>query len=192
MGIFGCFPRPAPFFLIIGPCGGQALLHGLALIILLAVVCFYSFSASAVSLYPRCPMKKFYLNPRFLLSGRPSTQFAGIAEADPRNRRRSERVLVQIPVLFEIPQPGGRTLHGDAYTLCVNAHGGLMELGVHLERGQKFAVSNPGTADRRACHVVRCDRSRNGYFAVSFEFETPAGDFWPILSVPVDWKSYKD
>jgi hypothetical protein len=137
-------------------------------------------------------MKKFHLNPRFLLAGRPSAHSAGIAEADSRNRRRSERILVQIPVLFDIPQPGDQTLHGDAYTLSVNAHGGLMELGVRLERGQKFALSNPGTIASRPCHVIRCDRSSSGYFAVSFEFETPAGDFWPILSTPVDWKSYKD
>ncbi len=136
-------------------------------------------------------MKKFYLNTKFLFSGRPAP-ISPAAESDPRNRRRSERVLVQIPVLFEIPQPTGRSLHGDAYTLCVNAHGGLMELGVSLQRGKKFALSNPGTADSRSCHVIRCDRTRNGYFAVSFEFESPAGDFWPILSTPMDWKAFQD
>jgi len=189
LGIMGIFPDlpplPPPLPIIASCFAGTwsvlfARLHPLC-------YCF----ALAAPLYPRCPLKKFYLNRKFLLSGRPAP-VSSVAEADPRNRRRSERVFVQIPVLFEIPQPGGRPLHGDAYTLCVNAHGGLMELGVSMQRGQKFALSNPGTADSRSCQVIRCDRSRNGYFAVSFEFETPAGDFWPILSTPTDWKAFQD
>jgi hypothetical protein len=115
-----------------------------------------------------------------------------MTEVDPRNRRRSERVLLQVPVLFEIPQSNGKPLHGDAYTLCVNAHGGLMEMAAKVERGQKLVLSNPGTGVRQSCHVIRHEKSLNGYFAVAFEFDAPAPNFWPLVFPPTDWRHLDD
>ena len=114
-----------------------------------------------------------------------------IADIDPRNRRRSERVLLQVPVNLEIPQPDGRFLRGDAYTLCVNAHGGLLEMGTRVNLGQKLILANPGTGVREWGHVVHCDKSQHGYFAVAFEFDQPSPDFWPLVFPPSDWKLVK-
>jgi hypothetical protein len=111
-----------------------------------------------------------------------------VADVDPRNRRRSERVLLQVPVLLEIPQPEGMPQHADAYTLSVSAHGGLMEMGTKVQHGQKLVLSNPGTGARQTCHVVRCDRTRNGCFTVAFEFDSPSPTFWPLIFPPPDWK----
>ena len=122
-----------------------------------------------------------------LISERPQTT-SSIAGMDPRNRRRSERVLLQVPVNLEIPQPDGRFLRGDAYTLCVNAHGGLLEMGTRVDLGQKLILANPGSGMREPGRVVHCDKSQDGYFAVAFEFDHPAPDFWPLIFPPSDWK----
>ncbi|HEY1481907.1 MAG TPA: hypothetical protein VGF19_04205 [Candidatus Acidoferrum sp.] len=134
-------------------------------------------------------MKRFSLRPRISRLARELPRVAAVvAEADPRNRRRSERVLFQVPVLLEIPQSDGRSLHGDAYTLCVNAHGGLLEMGTRVLQSQKLVLSNPGTGASQPCHVIRCDKSINGYFAVAFEFDNPSPNFWPLVFPPTDWR----
>jgi PilZ domain len=134
-------------------------------------------------------MKRFFAKPPFSrpVRSRPETT-AFIADIDPLNRRRSERVLLQVPVNLEIPQSDGRFLRGDAYTLSVNAHGGLLEMGTRVDRGQKLILANPGTGVREPGRVVHCDKSQNGYFAVAFEFDTPAPNFWPLVFPPTDWK----
>ena len=137
-------------------------------------------------------MKKPYLKPGLLRLSRELTGvYSPVVEVAARNRRRSERVLLQIPIVFEIPQPDSRGLRGDAYTLCVSAHGGLMEMGARVECGQQIILTNPGTDARQFCRVVRCERNSNGYYAVSFEFLSPAPSFWPLVFPPTDWKSFE-
>jgi hypothetical protein len=134
-------------------------------------------------------MRRLFARPRFSRVSREAPQYSAVvADIDPRNRRRSERVLLQVPVNLEIPQADGRALRGDAYTLSVNAHGGLLEMGTKVQRGQHLILANPGTGVREGCRVVQCDKSQNGYFAVAFEFDQPAPNFWPLVFPPSDWK----
>src|ERR1700760_3252491 len=99
-------------------------------------------------------MRRLFARPRFFRAAREVPQYSPVvAEIDPRNRRRSERVLLQVPVNLEIPQADGRALRGDAYTLSVNAHGGLLEMGTRVQRGQRLILANPGTGVREACRV---------------------------------------
>jgi hypothetical protein len=64
-------------------------------------------------------------------------------------------------------------------------------MGTKVLLGQKIVLANPGTGVREAGHVVRCDKSQNGYFAVAIEFDAPAPDFWPLVFPPTDWKHAK-
>jgi len=110
-----------------------------------------------------------------------------IPQADAASRRRSERVLLQIRLLLEIRLEDGKLASMDVFTLVVNAHGGLLEAGVKLARGQKIWLINTGTGAKVPCHVVGTRKSQDGAFAVAFEFENPSPDFWPISFPPNDW-----
>jgi hypothetical protein len=50
----------------------------------------------------------------------------------PKNRRRSERVMLQLAVLVRANMPDRRCLQVQAFTLVVNAHGGLLESPLEL------------------------------------------------------------
>lgn len=110
-----------------------------------------------------------------------------IPRSDAASRRRSERVLLQIRLLLETRLEAEKLVSMDAFTLVVNAHGGLLELSYKLPRGQKIWLTNLGTGTKMPCHVMGARKSDDGAFAVAFEFENPSPDFWSIHFPPNDW-----
>jgi hypothetical protein len=103
------------------------------------------------------------------------------------NRRRSERVLLQVCVLVETELEEGKVVCLDAFTLVVNAHGGLLEMSLKVPKGQKLLLSNPALRVRHPCRVIAIRSSQDGVFAVAFEFDNPTPQFWPIAFPPTDW-----
>jgi len=89
--------------------------------------------------------------------------------------------------MLETRLEDGRMVSMDAFTLVVNAHGGLFEVSHKFPRGQKIWLINNGTGAKVPCHVVGVRKSQDGAFAVAFEFENPSPDFWPINFPPKDW-----
>jgi len=112
-------------------------------------------------------------------------------EANARNRRRSERVVLKMPVVVRIQTSIGKDTDERAHTMVVNAHGGLLRLGVELTRGQTFKLVNPKTHAEEACRVVRVESRGAGDFAVAFEFCRPVPQFWPVVFPPADWESVR-
>jgi hypothetical protein len=80
-------------------------------------------------------------------------------------------------------------LKEDARTLVVNAHGGLLKLQMELLTGQPLTLVHEKSGKRERAHVVRVEQPTPEYFAVAFEFERPAPDFWPVVFPPDDWGS---
>jgi hypothetical protein len=109
------------------------------------------------------------------------------AQPQVMNKRRSERVLLQVRVLVETELEDGRLVRLDAFTLVVNAHGGLLEMSLKVPRGHKLWLSNPAIGQQEACRVIAVKSSRDGVFAIAFEFASPAAQFWPIAFPPTDW-----
>ena len=109
-------------------------------------------------------------------------------ETSPSDRRRSERVLLQVHVIVWLEMPPGRQIHADAYTLVVNAHGGLLEMEFKVVPGMSLVLANPKTEARQECRVIRVEKSRTGSYEVAFEFESPTPKFWPIVFPPADWE----
>ena len=105
------------------------------------------------------------------------------------NRRRSKRVLLRVPVLLSAVLPGGKPISIQAHTLVVNAHGGLLDIGMELLREQKIRLSNLKTEMVTSARVVRVEGSDEGRFSVAFEFDVPSPYFWPINFLPADWTS---
>lgn len=108
--------------------------------------------------------------------------------SDGSNRRRSERVMLQIPVKVLAETPDRAQIEEDTHTLVVNAHGGLMKLKADLHVGQPIVLVNPQTGIEQGCRIVRVDQASADYFAVAFEFDTPSPKFWPVTFPPKDWE----
>jgi hypothetical protein len=111
--------------------------------------------------------------------------------SDDKDRRRSERVILRVPVIVSVKMLDGKVVHYEPHTLVVNAHGGLLAVGVEIPVGQRFVLSNPKTQQAEPCKVVRAERLGHGRFAVAFEFDVPAPNFWPVAFPPNDWKPFQ-
>jgi hypothetical protein len=108
-----------------------------------------------------------------------------IAEA--RSRRRSERVVLRVPLSLSAVMPDGRRISVQAQSLVVNAHGGLLDVGMEMTRGQKIYLGNVRAELFVTAKVLRVEGSEDGHFSVAFEFESPCPNFWPVSFPPVDW-----
>jgi PilZ domain len=103
------------------------------------------------------------------------------------NRRRSERVVLRIAVNVVAENEERQKMRLQAETQVVNAHGGLMRMREHLHVGQSFLLSNPLSLAEVSCRVVRIDEDGMEFYNVAFEFDRPAGNFWPVTFPPSDW-----
>jgi len=106
-----------------------------------------------------------------------------------RSRRRSERVVLRVPVELSAMMLHGKRINIEAHSLVVNAHGGLLEVGIEMVRGQRIRLNNLKTEIAASGLVLRVEASEQGRFSVAFEFESPAPHFWPISFPPTDWSS---
>lgn len=107
--------------------------------------------------------------------------------SEPSHRRRSERVMLQIPVTVLTESLEHNKLQEATHTLVVNAHGGLIRLKMELLVGQPITLLNPQSSMQQGCRVVRVDQTGSDLFAVAFEFNQPAPKFWPVVFPPKDW-----
>jgi hypothetical protein len=103
------------------------------------------------------------------------------------NRRRSQRVLLRIPIVVLAPGPDKKMAREQTHTLVVNAHGALIALELPVRVGQVIIVQNPETNEEQSCRVIRFNPSREGKAEVGFEFLKPAPHFWRIAFPPSDW-----
>jgi len=103
------------------------------------------------------------------------------------NQRRSERVLLQLRVIVTAEIEPARPVRFDAFTLVVNAHGGLLEMSIKARKGQKLLLANPAAGLAESATVVSVKGARDGSYAVAFEFDKASPHFWPITFPPRDW-----
>jgi hypothetical protein len=100
------------------------------------------------------------------------------------NRRRSERVVLHVPVVVVTETIEKKRVQEETHTLVVNAHGGLLSLKMEVVPGQPVFLINPRNGKEQKCHVVRVENPPGGGLAVAFEFDAPAPHFWPIVFPP--------
>jgi hypothetical protein len=110
-----------------------------------------------------------------------------LSEPTLENRRRSQRVMLQIVVLVKAEMPEGDRLQTLATTVVVNAHGGLLTSPLKMVVGQKVKLVNPQTEKEVGCRVVRVQSTSEGSFMTAFEFERRIPWFWPVEFPPLDW-----
>ena len=110
-----------------------------------------------------------------------------MSETDPKKRRRSQRVMLQVPVLVRAEMSEGKWLQAQGFTLVVNAHGGLLESPLKLACNQKLTLINPHSGKLAGCRVARVERPSEGNYTIAFEFDERSPQFWPISFPPEDW-----
>src|SRR5882757_4714690 len=103
------------------------------------------------------------------------------------NKRRSERVVLTVPLVISVKTSDGRIVNKDAKTEVVNAHGGLLICDLFIMAGETIVLTNPRSGASELCRVVRCEKSDSEDVAVAFQFEKPTPSFWPISFPPSDW-----
>ena len=104
-----------------------------------------------------------------------------------KNQRRSERVVLRVPLQLSAKMPDGRRISIEVHSLVVNAHGGLLDVGMEMLSGQQVILSNPRSEKVASGKIVRVEASEEGRFSVAFAFEFPAPSFWPVSFPPADW-----
>ena len=103
------------------------------------------------------------------------------------NRRRSERVMLQMRITVIAEDVAHKPRQEEALTLIVNAHGGLLKMKLDVYVGQPMRLVNPQNRIEQSCRVVRVEDTSPEFFSVAFEFDRPNPKFWPVVFPPADW-----
>ena len=101
--------------------------------------------------------------------------------------RRSQRVLVDVPLIVCSESKQQPSFRERTFTLTVNAHGALVLLTSTVEVGQQVVLMNPKSWDEREGRVTYLGQPHAGLAQVGIEFREPALEFWSLSSPPLDW-----
>jgi hypothetical protein len=96
--------------------------------------------------------------------------------------------MLHIPVFIHVSMPDGRNLRHDGFTLVVNAHGCVFTMETKLEVGQRIGLVNPKSGVEQSGIVTRVQKSRDGAYAVAFEFDNSTPQLWSLMFFPKDSK----
>lgn len=107
-------------------------------------------------------------------------------------RRRSERVFLQIGIFVQGVSSDGHAFREKTKTLAVNAHGALIHLAQDVRAGEQVTLTNAYTTEQQHCRVVYAKPMTGNVRAVGVEFLKPAPNFWGIDFPPADWKPFEE
>jgi PilZ domain len=103
-----------------------------------------------------------------------------------KEKRRSDRLLLTIPLLVEGKDARGRAFQSDARTLVLNRHGGRIRANRRLESGQTVRITNMmgrRSSDFRVVGPVSPVSEQGGDYGV--EYLHPDQDIWGIQFPPL-------
>src|SRR6266403_1185197 len=102
------------------------------------------------------------------------------------NRRRSQRVLMTIPVRVSGKTDAGLPFGEETHTRAISAHGALILMSTQVYRGQRLTLSNVQTKAALECVVAHIDR-QGEHPQAGVEFTLPNPMFWHVAFPPKDW-----
>ena len=103
------------------------------------------------------------------------------------NRRRSQRVLLRLPILIVARGADNQHVSENAFTTNVSAHGALLSLSMRVTLNQKILIRHTETLEEQFVRVVHVTPVSEGKSEVGVEFLKPAPKFWRISFPPDDW-----
>lgn len=106
---------------------------------------------------------------------------------DGHKKRRSQRVLLRIPVHVESFMNGSSCLSSDAFTVKVSAHGALLRLPWGVPVGRELLLENPASHKTQTATVVFVEYVADEEFDVGVEFTQANPTFWGVAFPPDDW-----
>jgi hypothetical protein len=102
-------------------------------------------------------------------------------------RRRSQRLPLEIPVKVYGRTPKNHPFRQVTATMKVSLNGGVLEMKPRVKVGQKLLVVHSITEEERECRVVSIGLYR-GRKKVAVDFANADGDFWHAYGPPVPLK----
>lgn len=103
------------------------------------------------------------------------------------NQRRSQRILLSVPLRVSGKHANGKPFAEFTHTLIVSAHGALIQLREPVRVGQRVNAENASTGEEIECTVVDVNPGANGVPEVGVEFTEPNPRFWRVSFPPADW-----
>jgi len=105
----------------------------------------------------------------------------------PGPKRRSQRVLMQVPVRLRGEDAQGKTFDEETETLAISAHGALVLLQTRLTSGSVIRLQHKKTSEEQECQVVFLGPVRGNKGEIGLEFSAPRPQFWRVAFPPEDW-----
>jgi len=101
-----------------------------------------------------------------------------------RERRRTLRVAMALPVIVHGQNDLGEKFCVRAMTRSVNKQGALLALDEIVVLGQSLLIVNENTSRSAETRVASVKRERDGKLYVGLEFVNPDNNFW-MMTFPV-------
>jgi hypothetical protein len=120
--------------------------------------------------------------PKELTSDRAVALMAG------EERRRSQRVIIRVPVTLEVTM-SGQKIAISAFTVAVNIHGAMVLSARSFDAETELEMRNERTRDCAVVRVTRAPRESAEGYLIPLEFTSPSPNFWQISFPPENWKS---
>jgi hypothetical protein len=105
----------------------------------------------------------------------------------PLAHRRSQRVLMQIPIRVRGEDVGGRAFDEETETLAINAYGAFILLQGRVSRGAQITLKHNRTGEEQECRVLHLGPLRGNKAEIGLEFSSPRAHFWRVYFPPEDW-----
>lgn len=103
------------------------------------------------------------------------------------SRRRTQRVLMRVPVKISGHSTHGSQFEEQTHTLAVNAHGASVLLFASVRNGQQLKLVNIATGDEAECTVAHVGQPKADQTEVGVFFVLANPKFWHITFPPQDW-----
>ena len=105
------------------------------------------------------------------------------------DRRRSQRVHAQWPVIVQGKSTDESTFADPTRAIILSAHGCLTTLSASVRLGERVVVRNIANGEEQDCQVVYLGEKQCGRTEVGLCFKTAAPQFWGLDHPPPDWKA---
>lgn len=103
------------------------------------------------------------------------------------NQRRSQRILLAVPLLVTGKRPGSGAFSERTSTIVVSAHGALLRLKGLVQVGQTLTLKNVGTKEEIACAVMDMNSRDRETPEIGVEVANTCPRFWRVSFPPANW-----
>ena len=103
------------------------------------------------------------------------------------HRRRTQRVLLQIPVRVSGQNTLGSRFEEETHAIIINANGALLLLSTHVNQGQTLTLLNITARESAECIVAYVGQQQGQRLEIGLSFLLPNPKFWRVTFPPLDW-----